>query len=474
MIASANPNRTTSPQARPRLTKVGNVLLIAGGLVILLAVGVAWFSGGERIDRMYSASESSDALTGVVQLLADREGRPTADYEGRPVADIAADAEAAFGETLPDHWDGFLHEQEASGWQRVMSAYLLAFAFLVSCSLGCLFFVVLQHLTRAGWSVVTRRVAELFAAAIGPLAILSLPIVVPLLFGGHSLYEWNDPSLIETDELIQHKRPYLNPAFFAIRTGFYFLVWTFAARYFLLRSLRQDRTGDPELTSQMQQAAPVVALLFAITINFFAFDFLMSLAPHWFSAVYGVYYFGGAVVAGLCVLILATAALQRGGLISDAVRVDHYHDLAKLLYGFNLFWGYIAFSQYLLIWYANIPEETGWYLVRQQNGWEWVGLTLLFGHLLIPLLGLMSRRVRRSLPLLVGWSIWLLLMHGVDLYWNITPQFSTAAAFPLAELLMVIGLGAVYLGVIARAARGVALEPLNDPRLNESLAFHNV
>jgi hypothetical protein len=156
-------------------------------------------------------------LTGVVELLAAREGKTLASYESVPIATIAQRAETMFGEELPAHWNDFLQERTTSGWQRFQASYLVAFTFVISLSLGCLFFVLIQHLTRAGWSVVVRRVAEVLAACLAPLALLSLPIVVPLLFGGHSLFEWNDPQLVADDELIQHKRPYLNPGFFTLR-----------------------------------------------------------------------------------------------------------------------------------------------------------------------------------------------------------------------------------------------------------------
>ncbi len=413
------------------------------------------------------------ALTGIVQLLAEEEGQSIEAYEGQPIADIAGRAEASFGGELPDQWNDFLQKPTSSGWQRFQVGYVVAFTFVVSLSLGCLFFVLIQHLTRAGWSVVVRRVAEILSACLAPLALLSLPIVVPLLFGGHALFEWNDPQLLASDELIQHKRPYLNPGFFALRCLIYFAIWAYLGHFFLSRSRAQDESGDPDLTLRMQGIAPVGMLLFSLTVNFFAFDFLMSLAPHWFSTIYGVYYFSGAVIAGLSAMIIACAWLQRAGVIHSEVTTEHYHDLGKLLFGFVFFWGYIAFSQYLLIWYANIPEETGWYLVRQENGWQYVSLVLLFGHLFIPFCGLMSRKVRRNKQLLVAWACWLLVMHFVDLYWNAMPQFSQSPSLHLTDLLLLVGLTAFFFATVVRTASKRSWVPLRDPRLHESLVFHN-
>jgi hypothetical protein len=169
------------------------------------------------------------------------------------------------------------------------------------------------------------------------------------------------------------------------------------------------------------------------------------------------------------------AAAQRGTGFDRAITLEHYHDLGKLLFSFVFFWGYIAFSQYMLIWYANIPEETRWLLVRQTNGWQWIGLLLVFGHLLVPFLGLLSRHVRRHRAALAGWSALLLVMHWLDLYWLVMPTYSPAALpFGLADVLCLVGIGSLYLAAVVHVAADRALVPLRDPRLDESLVFHNV
>ncbi|QDU41174.1 hypothetical protein Mal4_55390 [Maioricimonas rarisocia] len=455
--------------------KYVRVSLIAGVVCLVLAGLVAFIGGGStQADEVFNSHTSPSALVGVVELLAEAEHHDVESFEGQPVAEIAAAAEKTFGDELPPHWDEFLQSSTGSGWERFQASYLVGFLFVVSLSLGGLFFVLIQHVTRAGWSVVVRRIAEIMAAALAPLAVLSLPILIPLLLGSHALFEWNDPQLVQTDELIRHKRPYLNPGFFTIRSLIYFVVWAGLGSFLLSRSRAQDKTGDVRNTHSMQSIAPVGLLLFALSVNFFAFDYLMSLAPHWFSAIYGVYYFSGAVVGGLATMILASLWLQRKGVLGDEVTTEHYHDLGKLLFGFNFFWGYIAFSQYLLIWYANIPEETGWFLIRQENGWKVVSLIVLFGHLLIPFLGLISRQSRRNRVSLVFWSCWLLVMHWVDLYWNVLPQFSVNPWPGLVDVLATVGLCGVYIALVFRTASQGAWLPIRDPRLNESLAFHNV
>jgi hypothetical protein len=353
-------------------------------------------------------------------------------------------------------------------------SYLLHFCFFVSLGLGALFFVILQHLTRAGWSVVVRRLSENMAATLPLLGILFLPVAVLLLAGGTELYAWNDPVKVRDDSLLQGKTPYLNAGFFVVRAGLYFAVWSGLALFYRRLSIQQDATRDPRLTLRMQRWSGPAMIAFAGTVTFASFDWIMSLDPHWFSAVFGVYFFSGAVVGFLAMLILWAAWLRRQGLLSEAITREHYHDLGKLLFGFVFFWAYIAFSQYLLIWYANIPEETAWYLVRQSRGWQWVSLGLLAGHFLIPFFGLLSRHVRRNRGLLAIWAVFILVMHWLDLYWLIMPQFSPERpVFGWLDLLCLASFSAIFTGVSLRLATRVALVPVGDPRLSESLAFKN-
>jgi len=253
------------------------------------------------------------------------------------------------------------------GMRRFLHSYLVNYCFFLSLSLGGLFFVLTQHVTRAGWSVAVRRLAEILAANMFWLTVLFLPVVVPVLLGNSALYPWNDTAAIAGDDLLRLKEPYLNPAFFGVRCLIYFLAWWYLSRYYLSRSVRQDASGEAELTVQMERRSPAALILFGVTVTFASFDWLMSLEPHWFSTIFGVYFFSGAAVGGLAAVILAAVALQAGGRLTDAITTEHYHDLGKLLFAFVIFWGYMAFSQYMLIWYANIPEETAWYLQRQSG-----------------------------------------------------------------------------------------------------------
>ncbi len=353
---------------------------------------------------------------------------------------------------------------------RFFHAYLLAFTYFLSLSLGALFFVILHHLVRAGWGVVVRRLAEGLAANLLPLAAL----MIPVLIGMNHLYHWTDAAAVAHDPLLQAKRPYLNVPFFVIRAAVYFGVWILLANFFVRRSIAQDSSGDPKLTKSMERFSGPAMVLYGLTACVAAFDLLMSLDPHWFSTIFGVYYFSGAVVGFFACLTVLVVLLQQTGRLRKAITPEHYHDLGKLIFAFTVFWAYIAFSQYMLIWYANLPEETGWLLKRQTNGWESVAWMLLVGHFIIPFAVLLPRFVKRTRRFLFLPAVWVLLMHAVDLYWLVMPQASPKSAAPhLVDLTCMIGVGGLYVAALAFRLRNRSLVPERDPRLPESLAFEN-
>ncbi len=291
------------------------------------------------------------------------------------------------------------------------------------------------------------------------------------------------------DAMVPGKRPYLTKGFFTIRWVVYLLIWSGLGLWYLKTSVKQEDSEDkPRLTRKMEILAAPGTLLFALTLTFAGFDLLMSLDPVWFSTMWGVYYFAGSALGAVATLILALMALQRFGYL-PSVNVEHYHDLGKLLFTFVFFWGYIAYSQFMLIWYANLPETNYWFELRGIttesgnpfiNGWTWVALALLFGHLLIPFLGLLSRWIKRSRKLLAFWAVWLLAMHWVDQWWVVMPnlvytpvQSEPGPMLPMVELLCLIGLGGIALGGAVLRATRQGLIPAGDPRLGDSLGHVN-
>jgi hypothetical protein len=221
----------------------------------------------------------------------------------------------------------------------------------------------------------------------------------------------------------------------------------------------------------MERLSAPTLLLSALTVTFAAIDWVLSLDPHWFSSIFGIYFFSGSMVAFLAALTLIVDVLQRRFGLLPMVQAKHRHDLGKLLFGFNCFWAYIAFSQYLLIWYANIPEETSWFQVRQSGGWGMISLVLVVGHFVLPFLGLMPRRMKENPQILVVWSVVLLMMHATDLYWLIFPTLNpTGPVFSVQPILSLLGVGGVYIAGWLWIAGQHPLLPVGDPRLIESLS----
>jgi hypothetical protein len=370
--------------------------------------------------------------------------------------------------------------------QRFSYAYLVSFCFFVTIALGALFFVTVQHLTRAGWSVTVRRIAEILAATIPFLFVLSLPILIPLLLGYDGLYIWRREGWTEIfaghtlTDLETEKGYYLSAGFFGIRAVICFAAWSAMAWFFFRNSLRQDETGDVHLTSKMQKWSAPLMILFAVTVVVAAFDWEMSLAPMWFSTMFPVCFFAGSVLSGAATIALVALLLQRTGRVTDEITIDNIQDLGKLMFAFIFFWGYVEFSQFMLIWYANLPEETFWFKYRFMNpGWELLSIILLIGHLFVPFLGLLPRTVKRNRTYMIGACSFVLAMHWVDHFWVIMPQLGyngqdyAPFTFSIVEVLCLVGLAGLFVSLFSFIASNRPLVPMRDPRLSEALNYTN-
>ncbi|MBD3257073.1 hypothetical protein GF377_01475 [candidate division GN15 bacterium] len=353
---------------------------------------------------------------------------------------------------------------------RFFHAWLTAFMFWVTMGLGGLFFTMLHHLTNSKWSVVVRRISENLMIQL-PWMLVAF---IPLLFGLHDLYHWTHADAVAHDELLQQKAPYLNATFFTIRGVVYFGLWSLIAIVLYRLSLKHDTTGDHDLIPKMRKYSAIGMLVFAPTITFAAFDWLMSMDPHWYSTIFGVYTFGGTFFGTLGLLVVILLCLRRKGVLKDIVTVEHYHDLGKLMFGFTVFWSYIAFSQYFLIWYGNIPEETVWYLHRWHGNWKVLSLILLFGHFMLPFVVLIFRNTKRNLYMMGFFAIWFLLMHWIDMYWLVYPTLMDEGfSISWMEAGTVAGLGGVFVWMFWRRLTAHALVPVNDPNLQKSINFVN-
>jgi len=359
----------------------------------------------------------------------------------------------------------------AADRERFAFSYLVAFMFVLTLGLGGLFFVMVQHITNAGWSVGPRRQMEWLAGILPVAAVLFIPIAANF---GTIYAHWVHPHGPEA-ELIQKKAAYLNPTFFFIRAGVYFLIWSGLSWVFRTESAKQDETGDASHTLKLGGLAAPGLFAFALSLTFAAFDWMMSLDPVWYSTIYGVYVFAGSVVSSLALLALLTIRLQKSGLIGSVSTVEHRHDIGKLLFGFTVFWTYIAFSQFFLIWYANIPEETLFFLHRWEGSWKQASLALLFLHFIIPFALLMPRTVKRSYGGLTAGAVIILTSHYLDMYWNVMPNLDHHGMhvtwIDVAAFLGPVGVLAWWL---ARQAATTNLFPLKDPRLGEARKLVNL
>ncbi|HKE82684.1 MAG TPA: hypothetical protein VKB50_02980 [Vicinamibacterales bacterium] len=359
----------------------------------------------------------------------------------------------------------------ASNPKQFFFSWLVSFLFFLSLALGALFFVLIQYATQGGWGIVVRRIGENVFVTIPVMAALFIPV----LFGLHDLYSWSVPGAAEHDALLRWKAPYLNVPFFLIRAAVYFGVWSFIALLYYRHSRGQDATGDPAVSARLRRLSGPAIIVLALTQSFASVDWIMSLTPHWYSTIFGVYFFAGSFVGFIALLSVVAVAMRNAGLLDTVISVEHLHDIGKLLFAFTAFWAYIAFSQFFLIWYANLPEETSWYKTRIDGSWLTVSLLIMAGHFVVPFFYLMGRAVKRKgLTLAIG-GAWLLVMHYVDLYWQVMPTLHPEGVRPsVLDLAALLAVGGCFVAAASWQMRRQALVPMRDPRLAESLAFENV
>ena len=359
-----------------------------------------------------------------------------------------------------------------SGWTQFWHAYLMAFVFWTGISVGSLAIMMLHHLSGGGWGLVIRRIFEAATRVLPLMAILFLPLILGL----KPLYEWARPEVVAKSPLLQHKTPYLNIPFFLGRAVFYFVVWGVLMYLLNKWSLEQDRTADPSLKRKMQNVSGPGILLFGLTVTFAAVDWVMSIEPEWFSTIFGMLIMAGWGLSAFAFVILTASLLSDRPPLKGVIAPLHFHDLGKLLLAFVMIWAYFGFSQFLLIWYGNLPEEIPWYLRRLRGGWQWVGLMLVLFHFALPFVLLLSRDLKRharTLSIVAGVVI---VMRLVDLFWMIAPVAEVHGGGPLGIILnywmylfLPVGMGGLWLAYFAYQLRQRALLPINDPGMENLL-----
>ena len=361
----------------------------------------------------------------------------------------------------------------AGGLGQVLFGYLVAWAFCVSVAIGALFFVMIQHITKARWSTTIRRIPEALAASFPLLALAGIPV----LLGMHDLFHWTHAELYYVgpdgvpgpayDTILAGKRAYLNVPFFLVRYVVYFALWTWLGHRLYRISVRNDSQPEAENTLRLRKISAYGIPLTAVATAFASYDFVMSTDPHWFSTMFGVYFFAGGWLGALCLITFLALAFKKAGMLPE-VTGEHIHDMGKFMFAFTVFWTYIAFSQYMLYWYANLPEEIVWFLKRFTGGWGVVAWALLIFHFVLPFLILLPRATKRIYPALAFMAGWLLVMHWVDLWWVTTPareapyglgEHEVVAQAPPAEADGAVQLTALQLGDEAGPVEGDEATP---------------
>ena len=348
-------------------------------------------------------------------------------------------------------------------------SYLFAFTFFFTIGLGALFWILVHHAVDAEWSAVVRRQLENLAGLLPVMALLFFPLV----FVRMELWDWMLPEHAR-DPLLLDKWPYLTPWFFWGRTGFYFVFFSVAAVWLRANSVQQDKDGAARYTVMNRRITFVSLPLFALCLTFCSVDWLMGLDYRWFSTMWGVYIFAGAALGALCVLVLLVTALREAGYFQGLITPEHYHILGKLMLAFTIFWAYIGFSQYMLIWYGNIPEETIYFLRRNTASWQVLSTALVVGHFFVPFLLLLPNPGKRNPSFLCKVAVWILLMHLLDIYVIVLPALHKAgAAVSWMDIACLAAVGCTLAAVFLKRLGDTPLWPLRDPRLPESIALKN-
>jgi len=354
---------------------------------------------------------------------------------------------------------------------QFLRSWLIGFLFCMGLSMGSLALLMMQHMTGGQWGLVSRRVCEAAARNLPFVALM----FVPVLLGLPRLYTWAVPGAAATDHVINMKSPYLNVPFFVGRAVLFFAVWVLGSWLLNAWSARQDRgevAVHPSDTRRFRVVSAPGLLIYVVTMTFASVDWIMSLDPHWYSTIFGFILVAGQGLAALALVIAVLAALQDAEPLATYVNPGlHFLDLGKLLLAFVMLWAYFSFSQLLIIWAGNLPEEIPFFYIRFRGGWQWVSLIILLGHFTLPFALLLSRDLKRRPRLLAQVAIFILFMRVVDLVWIVEPMFKHEG-FPIhwMDVALPLGLTGVWMFLFARHLRSRPLLPLNDPFFKEAFA----
>ncbi|MES2310329.1 MAG: hypothetical protein V4507_15860 [Verrucomicrobiota bacterium] len=360
-------------------------------------------------------------------------------------------------------------------------SWLFAFMVFYTMAAGSFFWMVVQHATNSGWNILVRRQLENVVGVFWVLALFFIPM---LPFWGsrlHSIWPWLNPEVTGHDPLYHAKAGYFTmgfdaPVFFYVRLLIYFGTFWGMGSWFRRRSIQQDSDGHPIHSVKMRKVSYGMIALFAISITFSAIDWMMSMDYHWYSTMWGVYIFAGSAGASLALLVIILHSLKAKGYL-QLVNEEHFHIIGKLMLAFTIFWSYVAFSQFMLIWYANIPEETIFYKIRNTPQWFPLSIGMLFGHFIVPFLWFLGQSSKKVPWRILAGAAWMIFVHMCDLYWIILPVIRQSP-IPhwkhfLLDVSCVLGIGCIVAAVFLRNLTKANLYPVKDPRLDESIHVKN-
>jgi hypothetical protein len=350
-------------------------------------------------------------------------------------------------------------------------SYLIAFMFVLGLSLGSLGLLMLQHLTGGHWGIMTRRPLESATRVLPVVAVFFLPIAI---FGMRHLYgEWLNAPPKGEGALSDLQKSYLTSNGFLLRALIYFVIWIGLVFIFNRWSKEQDiNREDRALRRRMKMLAGPGIILYVFVMTFAAIDWVMSLSPHWASTIYGFLFVIGQLISSMSLMIAVLVFLSRTAPMEGLIQSRHLHDLGKLLLAFVMLWAYFGFSQLLIIWSGNLPEEISFYRTRLYGAWGVVAVFVLIFHFFVPFFSLLPRDVKRSAKLLPKVAMWLIFMRLVDLFWLTRPEFTSNAVPGLMDVAAVLALAGIWFAVFARNLKSQPLLPLGDPKLEEAIEVH--
>jgi hypothetical protein len=361
---------------------------------------------------------------------------------------------------------GFLLSRE-----QALRSYLFAYLYWIGMGLGSMGILLLHHTVGGKWGMVIRRLCEAGCRTLPYMALLLIPVLLSI----PTLYPWARPEALQNAN-IQAKAAYLNVPFFLVRTIFYFLVWTFYAWRLSKWSAAQDQTGDVSLIGKMRAVSAPGLVVFTFVTTFAFIDWIMSLEPNWFSTIYGVMFLVGQVLESFAFVIALVIILSKRSPLKEYVTVQHLHDLGNMMFAFMVLWAYLSFSQFLIIWAGNLPEETPWYLRRLRGGWGWVALTLVIFHFATPFVLLLMRKTKRHADRLIKVCLLMIAIRIVDVYWVVEPAFyEQQLKISWLDFVTPFAVGGLWLALFFWQLKSQPLVPMKDPRLQgssrETVAF---